>query len=115
MPAGYEVSGQPLGPSEGACWGRGAHNADGDGREGKRVANDAADAEGRPLVAIAGFHFMQRGSGAVRGHVLLKALLRGPESAEERERGHEWGREAGLSDCRDEKLAWERRVLCRDG
>lgn len=52
------------------------HDADGDGGQRKGIADDAADAEGRPLaVAVSVFHFAQRRSaqGAVRGHVSMGA------------------------------------------
>jgi hypothetical protein len=60
---------------------RSTHNGNRNGGQRKGIADDAADAEGRPLaVAVSVFHFAQRRStlGAVRGHVAGEGGQRGP-------------------------------------
>lgn len=59
---------------------RSTDNGNGDGGQRKGIADDAADAEGRPLaVAVSVFHFAQRRGalGAVRGHVSVVRGERG--------------------------------------
>jgi hypothetical protein len=53
---------------------RNTDNGDGNGRQRKGIANDAADAEGRSLT-VAVLHFAQRRSTqvAVRGHQSIRA------------------------------------------
>lgn len=67
----YKISTQPhAGPER-----RRTHNADGDSGQRERVANDAADAEGRPLcLVVSVFHFAQGRSAqrAVGGHMLIR-------------------------------------------
>lgn len=60
--------------------GAGTHDRDGDGGQRKGVANNAANAKGRPLaVAVSVFHFAKRRSalGAVRGHVSMSGRGKG--------------------------------------